>query len=53
VLSFGYLFFAQAKKSDSLATASETRAGAEFLPPAFVLNCTQASEKIARIYGLS
>jgi hypothetical protein len=30
VLSFGYLFFAQAKKSNSLATASETRAGAEF-----------------------
>jgi hypothetical protein len=25
VLSFGYLFFAQAKKSNSLATASETR----------------------------
>jgi hypothetical protein len=25
VLSFGYLFFAQAKKSNSLATASETK----------------------------
>jgi hypothetical protein len=25
VLSFGYFFFAQAKKSNSLATASETR----------------------------
>jgi hypothetical protein len=53
VLSFGYLFFAQAKKSNSLATASETKAGAEFSPLAFVLNCTQASEKIARLSGLS
>lgn len=51
VLSFGYLFFAQAKKSNSLATASETRAGAEFSPLAFALNCSQASEKIARLCG--
>lgn len=42
---------AQAKKSNSLATASETRAGAEFSPLAFALNCSQASEKIARLCG--
>jgi hypothetical protein len=33
VLSFGYLFFAQAKKSNSLAAASETQAERNtFLP---------------------
>jgi hypothetical protein len=32
VLSFGYLFFAQAKKSNSLATASETQAGLKTFP---------------------
>jgi hypothetical protein len=33
VLSFGYLFFAQAKKSNSLAPASETQAGRNIFPP--------------------
>jgi hypothetical protein len=31
VLSFGYLFFAQAKKSNSLAAASETKSREESL----------------------
>ena len=45
VLSFGYLFFAQAKKSNSLATASETKAERETLPSAFVPKCLRADEK--------
>jgi hypothetical protein len=45
VLSFGYLFFAQAKKSNSLATASETRAGPEILLLALAPDCSQATEK--------
>jgi hypothetical protein len=36
VLSFGYLFFAQAKKSNSLAIASETRRSTKCLQPAFI-----------------
>lgn len=45
VLSFGYLFFAQAKKSNSLATASETQSRAGSLPSAVALGCVQSSSK--------
>jgi hypothetical protein len=45
VLSFGYLFFAQAKKSNSLATASETKAGPEILPLPFTPDCIHISKK--------
>jgi hypothetical protein len=40
VLSFGYLFFAQAKKSNSLATASETQGRAESLATCFGYSTT-------------
>jgi hypothetical protein len=40
-----YLFFAQAKKSNSLATASETKAGPEILPLPFTPDCIHISEK--------
>jgi hypothetical protein len=42
VLSFGYLFFAQAKKSNSLATASETKDQAENLPACFDCSATRS-----------
>jgi hypothetical protein len=38
VLSFGYLFFAQAKKSNSLAAASETRDRRERLLRIWIAN---------------
>jgi hypothetical protein len=43
VLSFGYLFFAQAKKSESLAAASETRAVRQFIPFSFAATITNRS----------
>jgi hypothetical protein len=36
VLSFGYLFFAQAKKSNSLAAASETQGRRNAFPSTFI-----------------
>ncbi|WP_345301991.1 hypothetical protein, partial [Lysobacter hankyongensis] len=45
VLSFGYLFFAQAKKSDSLAAASETKTMRQIVPLACVASWIRIDHK--------
>jgi hypothetical protein len=45
VLSLGHSFFAQAKKGDSLAAASETKDERQAIPLAFVHACIQIDTK--------